>query len=61
MGERTFLPREMVEAGGIEPPSERQEPAETTSVSYDLISPVDRPQAGYHQASSFLLLRLLRT
>ena len=43
----------MVEAGGIEPPSEDRQTMATTRVFRDLISPGQRPRTGSETASRF--------
>lgn len=45
--------RIMVEAGGIEPPSEDRPAMATTRVVRDLISPPRRPRTGFDAASRF--------
>jgi hypothetical protein len=44
----------MVEAGGIEPPSENRRAVVTTRVVRDLISPHQRPRTGFAAASRFM-------
>ena len=43
----------MVEAGGIEPPSENRRAMATTRLFRDLISPPRRPRTGFEVASHF--------
>ena len=45
--------RKMVEAGGIEPPSENRRAVATTRLFRDLISPRQRPRTGCAAASHF--------
>jgi hypothetical protein len=45
---------EMVEAGGIEPPSENRRAVATTRLFRDLISPPPRPRTGCEAASHFV-------
>ena len=51
--EPTQAPK-MVEAGGIEPPSENRRAVATTRLFRDLISPRQRPRTGYDAASRFV-------
>jgi hypothetical protein len=44
----------MVEAGGIEPPSENRRAVATTRLFRDLISPPQRPRTGCDAASHFV-------
>jgi len=44
----------MVEAGGIEPPSENRPAVATTRLFRDLISPPQRPRTGFAAASHFV-------
>jgi hypothetical protein len=44
----------MVEAGGIEPPSENRRAVATTRLFRDLISPPPRPRTGCEAASHFV-------
>ena len=43
----------MVEAGGIEPPSENRRAVATRRLFRDLISPRQRPRTGFSAASHF--------
>jgi hypothetical protein len=46
--------RKLVEAGGIEPPSENRRAMATTRLFRDLISPRQRPRTGCAAASHFV-------
>lgn len=46
--------RKLVEAGGIEPPSENRRAMATTRLFRDLISPRQRPRTGCDAASHFV-------